>query len=406
MVIKRAVVATCVFLMAGAGLAITPAAEVYLASVGRGQGRCPGGVCAQWRTSVWATNLSTTQTAVVQIAFLLRGQANQSPNSVSVSLAPQASREFSDIFADTFGLDGVFGALRFRSNVAIAVNARIFDANVQTNQGAGTAGQDLPGIPLEGAIMAGQSTVLAGLAQDGAGLWRSNFGFVETMGKSCTVEAALLAPDGSVQATKVYQVLPYEPMQPPITEIGGPLGTNQRVRLTMTGGDGAIIGVATRIDNRTGDPTTVDMTHTALIPPAAYVGTFTGPWVNTTFGSTGTATIVVSVDVDGRAVQMNVTFTGTVFGSAPPPPETYPGLLSPLGFSFNVQSAYAGALTASIYPNGLILGQAVPSPSSGIAKVTFWGYTDGHQMNIAYFITFTAAQGGGQAGGYCIVTKT
>ena len=44
----------------------------------------------------------------------------------------------------------------------------------------------------------GQSTVLAGLAQDGASLWRSNFGFVEVMGQSCTVQADLLAADGTV----------------------------------------------------------------------------------------------------------------------------------------------------------------------------------------------------------------
>jgi hypothetical protein len=405
MKIMRTTLALAFLLAPAAVFAITPAAEVYLASVGRGQGACPGGVCAQWRTSAWVTNLSTSTTANVEIAFLLRGQANLSPATVNVSIAPGESREFLDIFADTFGLDGVFGALRLRSNIAVAVYSRTFDANVQTNKGTGSAGQDVPGIPFSSAIIVGQSTELAGLAQDSGGLVRSNFGFVEAMGQSCTVDASLLAGNGTVLATKTYNVLPYEALQPPITDIGGPLGTNQRVLLTVTGGNGAIIATASRIDNGTGDPTTSDMTHAALVQPGALAGTWTGMWFNTTFSTTGTATLAWTVDVPGRAMQTTVTLTGSVFGAAPPPPQTLSGTLSPRGFTINQATAFLGTVTTTIDPKGLITGQATPPSSSGIAKVTFFGYTDGKTMTIAYFITFTAAQGGGQAGGYANLTK-
>ena len=119
MSIKVVVVASLVALSASAALALVPAPELFLASVGRGQGSCPGGVCAEWRTSVWISNPSSTTTAHVEIAFLKRGQANTSPAVVNVAIAPGQSKQFADIFNGLFQLDGVFGAFRLRSNVAI-----------------------------------------------------------------------------------------------------------------------------------------------------------------------------------------------------------------------------------------------------------------------------------------------
>jgi len=382
--------------------AVVPTGEVYLASVGRGPGSCVDSVCAQWRTSAWATNLSSTQTATVQIAFLRRGQANLSPTTVPVSLAPGESREFADIFADTFNLDGVFGALRFRSDIPVAVHGRIFDANVHTNKGTGTAGQFFPGVPLEAAIVNGKSTEIAGLAQDSGGVTRSNFGMVEVEGKSCTVLAELLNGAGVSQASKVYQVLPLESLQDAITVIGGPLGTNQRVRLTVTAGDGAVIGFGSRIDNTTGDPSTSEMTNASVAPATAWAGAWTGQWVNTTFGTTGGVSLTVTVNLDARTVNMVVQLSGNVFGGTAPPPETLSGTLSPLGFTINQQSANFGTLFVTIAPGGLITGQATNIPNPNVTGLTFFGYGNPQKMTIAYFMTLA---GGSQAGGYVNLTK-
>ncbi len=401
--LRAAVLVVCATVSATAAFGLQEASEVFLVSVGRGKGACPGGVCAQWRTSVWITNPSAA-TAQVEIAFLKRGQANTSPAVVDVAIAPNASQQFSDIFNDSFHLDGVFGALRLRSNVPIVAFARTFDANVQTSKGVGTAGQDLPGIAFEGGIPSGKSTFVAGLAQDAGGVWRSNFGLVEELGQSCTVQADVLDGSGNVLGTKTYQVLPFEAMQPNITDIGAPAGINQRVRLSVSGG-GAIIAFGSLIDNTSGDATTSDQLRGLVLSATELAGTWTGPWNNVTFGSSGTATIVVTPNVPARTAQFQVTLTGNVLGGSAPPPETETATLTPDGIAVNAQSAFAGALTASITPAGIISGQAVPPSGSPVAKVTFFGYATRTQMNIAYEVTFAPSGGGGVAGGFCTLTK-
>ena len=405
---KPAVFALCNVVLAAAASALVPAPELFLASVGRGQGACPGGVCAEWRTSVWVTNFSTTTTANVEIAFLKRGQSNLSPAVVDVAIPPGVSRQFTDIFHDNFNLDGVFGALRLRSNIPVIAWARTYDSNVHTsNKGVGGAGQDLPGIPFEGATTLGKTTVMAGLAQDAAGAFRSNFGMVEVVGQGCTVEAQLVDGNGNVLGSKSYPLLPYEAIQPNITDLGvANPGTNLRVRLTVTAGSGAVIGFGSLIDNTTGDATTSDQAHGGVVSATDLVGTWTGPWVNETFGSTGTVTIAVTADVPNRTAQFRVTLTGTVFGVGPPPPETEGATLTPDGIVVSAQSAFAGALSATIGPGGIISGQATPPNGSPIASVSFFGWVQGTQMNIFYKVEIAAAQGGGEAGGYASLTKS
>ncbi len=404
--VKALAFASCVVLSVTAAFAVTPATELFLASVGRGQGSCPGGVCAEWRTTVWITN-NSGQTAQVEIAFLARNQANTSPPVVDVSLDAGESQQFTDIFADQFGLDGVYGALRLRSNVQIAAAARIYDANVQTSKGVGGAGQDFPGVPLQSSLVSGESTELAGLAQDPDGVWRSNFGMVETMGQSCTVKADVLDGSGNVLGSKTYDVQPFEALQPSITDIGAPLGTNQRVRLTVTAGSGAIVGFGSLIDNTTGDPTTVDQIHGGFFSPTNIVGTWNGTWNNVTFGTSGTVTVVITVDVPSRTAQINLTLTGSVFGGSAPAPETYTATYSPVGLSLDTPSAFAGTLTATINNGGVITGQATPPAGSPVAQVTFFGYlSQAKTMNLAYQVTLAAAAGGGQAGGFATLTKS
>ena len=404
--LRTAVLAVCLVLPATAALALQEATEEFLVSVGRGQGACPGGVCAEWRTAVWITNPSTTASALVEIAFLRRGQSNTSPAVVNVVIGPNASQQYADIFNDHFQLDGVFGALRLRSNIPIISFARTYDSNVHTNKGVGTAGQDLPGLAFENGIPSGKSTFVAGLAQDSAGTWRSNFGLVEIVGQSCTVRADVLDSTGNVLGTKTYQVLPFEAMQPSITDIGAPLGTNQRVQLSVVNGNGGIIAFGSLVDNATGDPTTSDQVRGLILSATELAGTWTGPWNNVTFGSSGTTTIVLTPNVPARTALFHVTLTGTVFGGSPPPPEDEAATLTPDGIAISSVSAFAGPLTASITPFGLITGQATPPSGSPIAKVTFFGYATAKQMNIAYEITFTPAQGGGTAGGFCTLTKS
>ena len=272
---RALVISALVAALAAPVMAVTPATDLYLPSVGHAQGACPGGVCSQWRSDVWIYNPSTSQSVTVTVAFLRRDTENTSPATQSVVVAPGEVKELADIIFGLFNLDGVYGALRFTAASEVVVTGRIYDANVQTNKGTGTAGQFFAGMPAQLAIGNGEATKIIGLAQDTGNVWRTNFGFVETSGNSATVEVKRLDATGGVLATKSYSLRAREARQFAITDIGGALGTNQQVQATVTGGSGRVIAFASRLDNRTGDPSTVEMVTKAVSASKA-TGRFDG----------------------------------------------------------------------------------------------------------------------------------
>jgi len=274
--VKHALVALLILLtLTPATQAVEAGRDLYLASVGHGQGQCPGGVCSEWRSDAWIYNPSASSTATVEVSFLQRDQANLSPPSQTVSVAPGETRELLDVVLSLFGLDGAYGALRFVSDNDVVVTGRVYDENVQTNIGTGTAGQFFAAQPAGMAIGLDQGTDLIGLAQDADDTWRSNFGLVETSAAAVTVEATSRDASGAVLATATYQLEPREVIQRSITEIGGELGTNQRIEVQVTGGSGRVLAFASRLDNRTGDPSTVEM-WVAATEPSHTTGTFEG----------------------------------------------------------------------------------------------------------------------------------
>jgi len=140
---------------------------------------------------------------------------------------------------------------------------------VTTSKGVtGTTGQFFAGLPASAAIGNGQSSDLIGLEQDASGTtgtWRTNFGFQEVAGDTCTVQVQRIDSNGNVLATKNYNMLARSQAQYAITDIGGTLSLNQRLKLTVTTGNGKVLVFGSVIDNRTGDPSTSEMT----ITPAA-----------------------------------------------------------------------------------------------------------------------------------------
>jgi hypothetical protein len=278
---KTPIVALCIVLVATSAFAVAPGKDAYLVSVGHAQGACVGtpAVCSQWRTAVWIHNPSTTTTANVTMYFLERNKANTAPIQQSITIAPLATKEYLDAVLTPLGVDGKYGGIRVTSDIDVVVTGRIYDENVpSTKGGTGTTGQFFAGLPPSIAIGNGKSSDLIGLAQDAAtstGVWRSNFGFQEVTGESCTVEVQRLDGNGTVLATRSYTIEGRAQRQYAITDIGGGFGLNHRLRITGTGGNGKVLVFGSRIDNKTGDPSTVEMTATAAAA-APTTGLFDG----------------------------------------------------------------------------------------------------------------------------------
>jgi hypothetical protein len=178
------------------------------------------------------------------------------------------------------------------------VTGRIYDSNVQTNLGVGTAGQFFAALPAAAAIAAGESTQLVGLSQNAAdGSWRCNFGVVETGSGPASVEVRLYDGDGG-DGTTVWSrdLVPHQVQQVSLWSTAGAVGSNQRLEVRVTGGTGRVLAFASLIDNRTGDPSTVEMVTQRTSAPTT--GIFSGV-VWTPEGLRVDGGIELRVDEDG-----------------------------------------------------------------------------------------------------------
>ncbi len=270
---------------AGSASAVTPGKDLFIPSVGRLKGACTKGVCAQLRTDVWVY-CTSAGSPIVTLTFLPRDSENPAPQYThTFQFVGGQTVELLDIFQTVWGIDGVAGALRVTAQDDVAVTARVYDANVQTNIGTGTAGQFYEGIPAELALEPGESTTVVGLAEQG-GVWRSNLLFVETTGGTVYLWLGRIDASGqSLFTNNGYTVRGFEARH--INRVLQFLGgsgtmTNQRVRVwVQSNSTGRLLVAGSRIDSRTGDPFTIGMIGDPL---AAEVdrrrGTFMGAFTN------------------------------------------------------------------------------------------------------------------------------
>lgn len=367
---KARIVAVLTLLVAAVSAALVPTRDVVLPSVGHAQGLCVGDppVCPQWRTTAWVFNPSETQSAAVEVSFLRRNVENSDPLVSTVVVEPLQTRELEDVVLALFGVEE-YGALRFRSDLPVVVTGRIYDANVVTNKGTGSAGQFFAGQPTSAAIGSGESVDLIGLAQDTSGLVRTNFGFLESSGQPCTVEVQRLDGDGDpVGDARSYSLLPWQPSQFPLTDVGGTLGSNHRLRVTVTGGSGRVIAFASRVDNRTGDPSTVEMSGARR--DGSWVGTqdkttYDTPITLTVAGGAVTAVDATIVFTDEDVPSCTGGELARLAGTLP-----QPVLIDPTGGFAFVLSGTVGGVLVSLQVNG---SMATSGLLSGTASTTLTG---------------------------------
>src|SRR5262252_994326 len=154
-------------------------------------------------------------------------------------------------------------------------------------------------------------------------------------------------------------------------------------------------------DNKTGPnptvtPTSPPVTPTATVPPATatappatatptraagtatptptsiaagYSGTWTGPWNNTTFGTSGTGTLVDTVNTVTQTFDATFTLTGNVFGTTAPPPMHFSG--SYASGSFHQNGTPIGDITINFPSPGTFVGSLQNVPNPNIARVDF-----------------------------------
>ena len=205
-----------------------------------------------WRTDLEIHNPGSI-TASYKIELLKLGHNNSSPESRTYQLAGNHSVRYTDALQSLFE-DSGSGALRITSlSGTITVTSRTYN---QTSKG--TYGQFIASVPASSTILPGKSIPVIELSQSSSDTsgYRTNIGFVNTSGKTMTVDVDLFNEAGTELGTKPVTLKPYEFTQ--VGKIFRPftsetLANCYAVLHTPTSG-GSFLGYASVVDNRSGDP--------------------------------------------------------------------------------------------------------------------------------------------------------
>jgi len=223
--------------------------DVVVPSAARAAGVPP----SFWVTDLYLMNPGTDQVSVT-LYWLVRGQANPEPaNEVFTSLDGE-TLVLADVLQTVFGFgdeDAAVGAFRVVADGEVVVNSRIY------NQQEGTTfGQGFEGVPVAGAIVAGDATDVVGMTENDS--FRTNIILIDTSGAGSTVDLSVRDTNGTELASGSFELEAWEPQQFGMSTIDAAL-TFDDATLHADVTSGSAVVEASKVDNNSGDPTTLEM---------------------------------------------------------------------------------------------------------------------------------------------------
>ncbi|MCD4749181.1 MAG: hypothetical protein K8R59_07395 [Thermoanaerobaculales bacterium] len=221
-------------------LALAPGTDILVPAAGRGGG---------WITDLYIMNPGT-ETATVTVAWLVRDQANNSPDTQTFTAGPGETLVLADVIDTDFGLSEANGAFRVTADFPVVVNSRIYSLS-----GLETFGQGFEGVPTSLATTSGQSGNVVGLSVNSG--FRTNF-YACAGADGVVMDLTLLEPDGAtVIATRRKTLEAWMPFLKKIDDFMGSGDFDQgTLQVEITTGS-AVVG-ASKVDLLSGDPTTLE----------------------------------------------------------------------------------------------------------------------------------------------------
>jgi hypothetical protein len=224
-------------------LALNPGQDVIVPAAGRGGG---------WVTDLYINNPGDS-TVSVTVAWLVRNQANPSPNTISFNLPAGATEVLDDVIANDFGLNSASGAFRVTtSGGEVVVNSRIYFDDTENSQ---TFGQGFEGVPVWAATGAGTTTSVVGLSYT-SGFRTNIYATAGSMG--ATITYRLVDPMGVVFATANVTLEAWEPYLRRVDQVFSGVANFDDATLTAEVTAGAAVVGASKVDNASTDPTTLE----------------------------------------------------------------------------------------------------------------------------------------------------
>jgi len=208
--------------------------------------------------TAWRTNLSVfnpgTSAVTLALKLLISDQDNSAAACVGAgTVEPGASVSLDDLVSSVFGVNpGVGGVAVYSGGREIVATSRTYNQVT-----AGTYGQAIPARTTADAATDGEVANLIQLYQNTA--YRTNIGLLNLGGEAVTARIDLYDSDGTLLGTRSFNLPPFGHHQENriFTSVTALKVGNGRAEVRFTGGAG--IAYASVVDNRTGDPTFVEM---------------------------------------------------------------------------------------------------------------------------------------------------
>lgn len=221
--------------------------EGYVPAVANGAGK----LGSYWTTDVWIYQQGASQ---VQLWFNPAGHDNTGNLSVVLPL-DAAVTVIHDVVGSVFGTQGI-GSLHYLADGPVEVVTRTW---TPAQEGSGTYGQTIPGIPLANASVTGtgQAGALRMLVNQSAG-FRANLGLANVSPNPITVTVQIFTADGQAAPGNSSFTVALQPFD--MTQVNDVLtrldaGSRQGliIRAGITDGQGGLVGYLSQVDDTTND---------------------------------------------------------------------------------------------------------------------------------------------------------
>jgi hypothetical protein len=217
----------------------------------------PGDKQSQFRSDVRAFNPSNEEATVV-LYFYPRGDSSLAPESRGLIIPAKGLAALDDILLTKFQKDNAAGSIRFNSTKPLLVMSSTYNEAPE-----GTSGQDLPAIPVDQLINAGDTARLSSLLGGG---FRTNLLLVNLSATELTLQLTMKNSSGAelAQKTTKLKAQSMDQINKLITDFFGlPAETNGFLEITtLSGSRGSELqaddvkywATATVIENTSNDP--------------------------------------------------------------------------------------------------------------------------------------------------------